>query len=174
MLLIKYICRLVSAYEDKVLGLSENGEIFGGFANKTFPQFINGILNEWKSHKCNEHWEPQYNHCDFCEINYDIVGRVETLEEHLKYIAHINNFTSSLPNDESKFHVHPSGEIPITSPEGILSNNTTNLRRKEEKTINYFSMLNSKQLDGLYNMYQIDFELFGYSEYPYVKRDKKR
>ena len=112
-------------------------------------------------------------HCDFCEINYDIVGRVETLEEHLKYIAHINNFTSFLPNDESKYHVHPSGIKRFTSPKDILFNNITILRIKEEKTMKYFSMLDLKQLDGLYNMYQIDFELFGYSEYPYVKRDKK-
>ena len=112
-------------------------------------------------------------HCDFCEINYDIVGRVETLEEHLKYIAHINNFTSFLPNDESKYHVHPSGIKRFTSPKDILNNNITTLRIKEEKITKYFSMLDLKQLDGLYNMYQIDFELFGYSEYPYVKRDKK-
>ena len=112
-------------------------------------------------------------HCDFCEINYDIVGRVETLEEHLKYIAHINNFTSFLPNDESKYHVHPSGMKRFASPEALQNNNIANLRIKEEKITKYFSMLDLKQLDGLYNMYQIDFELFGYSEYPYVKRDKK-
>ena len=72
--------RLVSAYEDKVLGLSENGEIFKGVKNKTFSQFVDHILREWKSHTCNEHWQPQYMHCNYCDIDYDIIGRVETLD----------------------------------------------------------------------------------------------
>jgi hypothetical protein len=153
--------------------MSENGEIFAALRNKTFSEFIDFILVECKSHQCNEHWQPQYKHCDFCEINYDIVGRVENLEEDLKYIAHINNFTSALPNDERNFHVHPSGIKRFTSPEGTQQNKLINSQRKDEKAIKYFSLLTSNQLKGLYNMYQIDFEIFGYSEYPYVKDDRK-
>ena len=46
-------------------------------------------------------------------------------------------------------------------------------RKKQERTIDYFSRLNLKQLDDLYNMYKIDFEIFGYAEYPYVNRTRK-
>ena len=152
-----------------MLGLSENGEIFGGVRNKTFPDFIDFILHECKSHQCNEHWQPQYLHCDFCEINYDIVGRVETMDEDLKYIAHVNNFTSSLPNNDGKFHVHPSGVKRFTSPKNVQENKLMRVYTKKEKTIKYFSMLTFNQLQELYRMYQIDFEIFGYSQHPYVK-----
>ena len=162
----KYIHRLVSAYEDKILGLSENGEIFTNLKNKTFPDFIDFVLHEWESHQCNEHWQPQYMHCDFCEINYDIVGRVENLEEDLKYIAHVNNFTSLLP---SKFHVHPSGVKRFASPNDRTGENEviqmSSSKRSKEKTIKYFSMLNFNQSQALYNMYQLDFEIFGYSQH---------
>ena len=152
--------------------MSEDGEIFENLRNKYFPEFIDFILNEWKSHQCNPHWQPQYMRCNYCEINYDVVGRVENLEEDIKYIAHINNFTSSLPKNEWHFHVHPSGIKQFTSPKHIQQNKLMDSKRKEEKAIKYFSLLTSDQINGLHNMYQIDFEIFGYSEYPFVKHDK--
>jgi len=163
--------RIVSAYEDKVLGRSENGEIFGGLGNKTFPQFVDYILTEWTYPQCNEHWQPQYMHCDFCEINYDIIGRVESLEDDLNYVAYMNNFTTLLPKDKNKFHVNPSGgerfsPAPDNSKTDLMKN-----RNKTETVIRYFKLLNLSQLNGLYNMYQIDFEIFGYTEKPYVQRD---
>ena len=160
--------RLVSAYEDKVLGLSENGEIFGGFKNKTFSQFVDHILKEWKSHTCNEHWQPQYMHCNYCDIDYDIIGRVETLEDDLKYIAHLNNFTSSLPTEKEKLHVHPSGGKRFSPTPNEWKNQTKFKDIKDNKTMQYFSVLSPKQLKELYTMYQLDFEIFGYSIHPYV------
>ena len=163
--------RIVSAYEDKVLGRSENGEIFGGLGNKTFPQFVDYILKEWTRHQCNEHWQPQYMHCDFCEINYFIIGRVESLEDDLNYIAHMNNFTTLLPKDKNKFHVHPSGGERFSPVPDISKSDLMKNRNKTETVIRYFKLLNLSQLNGLYNMYQIDFEIFGYTEKPYVQRD---
>ena len=153
------------------MGLSENGEIFRGVRNKTFSEFIDFILNDCKSQPCNEHWQPQYIHCDFCEIKYDFIGHVETLENDLKYIAHINNLSSLLPNDENILHVHPSGTKRFHSPLGNKENKVIDSKRKNEKALDYFSMLNSSQLQGLYDMYKIDFKIFGYSEYPYVKHN---
>ena len=161
--------RIVSAYEDKVLGRSEHGEIIDGLKNKTFPQFIDHVLLEWKYRKCNEHWKPQYVHCDFCGINYDMIGRVESLEDDLKYIAHVNNFTNLLPENKNKFYVHPSGGDRFSPAPDLSKNDLIKKRRKTNKIIYYFSMLNSSQLKGLYSMYQIDFEIFGYTEDPYVK-----
>ena len=47
------------------------------------------VVKDCKYHPCNEHWEPQYMHCDYCDIRYDIIGRVETLEDDLEYIAEV-------------------------------------------------------------------------------------
>ena len=135
---------------------------------KTFPEFIDYVLNDCKSYECNEHWQPQYMHCDYCEIKYDIVGRVESLEVDLKYIAHMNNFTSLLPEDENKYHVHPSGGDRFSPAPDVTKSDLMKERKKIEKVKRYFSLLNSTQLKDLYNMYQIDFEMFGYTEEPYV------
>ena len=113
-------------------------------------------------------------HCDFCEINYDIIGRVESLEDDLMYIAHRNNFTHLLPEDKNKFHVHPSGGNRFSPAPDLFKSDLMKKNRKTEKIIHYFSMLNSSQLKGLYSMYQIDFEIFGYTEEPYIPAEKIR
>ena len=101
--------RLVSAYDDNVFRRTEDGEILDVLKDKTFPQFVDRVLTDWKYLKYNWHWKPQYLFCDYCRINYDIIGRVESLEDDLKYIAHMNNFTNLLPENKNIFHVHPSG-----------------------------------------------------------------
>ena len=139
--------------------MSDNGEIFQYVRNKTFPQFVDHVLNEWKSHQCNEHWQPQYIHCSYCDIRYDIVGRVETIEDDLNYVAYQNNFTNFNTNiDKKKFHFHKSGS------KRFEENQKNKIREySQNKTMKYFSLLNTTQVHGLYRMYQIDFEMFNYS-----------
>ena len=48
------------------------------------------------------------------------------------------------------------------------NNNVQEKRTTEEKTINYFSTLSETQLDKLYQLFRLDFEIFGYSVYPFV------
>ena len=94
-----------------MLGLSENGERWWIKLNKTvsFSEFIGRILKEWKtSHTANEHWRPYYLHCDYCDIKYDFIGRMENFENDLKFIAQKTHI--ALHNLPSKaLLVHPSG-----------------------------------------------------------------
>ena len=62
------------------------------------------------------------------------------------------------------FHFHPSG-----SDKRFLRPRNTSESEKERKVINYFAQLDKKTLKRLYDMYKIDFEMFGYSLQPYVK-----
>ena len=163
--------RLVSAYEDKVLGLSEFGEIFEIVENKTFSEFVDYILYECKTNWCNEHWQPQYVHCKYCDIKYNMIGRLENLGKDLRYIASNNNFTSDLTSSKIDLHVHSSGAKRFEKPpKDILEMKRE--KEKIEKTKRYFMMLNSTQLENLYQMYKIDFEMFGYSFEPYHVRNK--
>ena len=100
--------------------------------------------------------------CNYCEIKYDMIGRVETFEKDLQYISTVSNFTSSIFPNKVKLQVHPS-IIFLDSKTTYQSKSTT-----EEKTIRYFLTLNSTQLNYLYHLYQMDFEIFGYSVYPFV------
>ena len=152
---VYFICRLVSAYEDRALGLSESGEMVGAVKHKTFPEFVDHVVRDCKYHPCNEHWEPQYIHCNYCDIRYDIIGRVESLKDDLEYIAEINNFKSDLYRIKDDLHVHPTFKREI------------GIKGKTEKIKRYFMQLNSTQVHNIYRMYKIDFEMFGYSTEPY-------
>ena len=169
---MKFYFRLVSAYEDKVLGLSEFGEIFEVVKNKTFPEFVDYVLDECTSNRYNGHWEPQHVHCEYCDIKYNMIGRVEHLENDLKYIAFRNNFTSALSSMNSKLHIHSSRGKRFEKPRMEVSKKK-NEKEKMEKTKQYFKMLNSSQLSKLYQMYEIDFEMFGYSTEPYLINKEK-
>ena len=113
------------------------------------------VVNDCKYHPCNEHWEPQYIHCNYCNIRYDIIGRVETLEDDLEYIADVNNFKSHLYRIKDGLHVHPTFKKKI------------GIKETAEKIKHYFMQLNATQVYKIYHMYRIDFEMFGYSTEPY-------
>ena len=105
-------------------------------------------------------------HCDYCDIRYDIIGRVENLEKDLEYIAMVNNFTSDLLSLKNDLHMHPSGAKRFERPTAsVLKPNV--MKGKMEKTKRYFMLLNTTQVGNLYRMYEIDFEIFGYSTEPY-------
>ena len=110
-------------------------------------------------------------HCNYCDVRYDIIGRIENLENDLKYIALKNNFTSDLTSLKDDLHVHPSGTKRFEKPpENVLKK--TDEQEKLGKTKKYFALLNTTQLDSLYSMYQLDFEMFGYSVEPYHSKSK--
>ena len=158
------ISRRVSTYEDKILGVTEVGLKWWVTKNYTFPAFITRILSEWTNKQtANEHWRPYYVNCDYCDIKYDFIGRVENFESDLNYIA--KKAKISLHNlPENIIHYHASGSRKRSSALKKVSKID-----KDKKVIKYFSQLNAGQLKGLYNMYKVDFEMFGYKLYPYVQ-----
>ena len=97
-----------------------------------------------------------------------MIGRVETLSHDLEYISHINNL-QFITSKEDKFKVNPSGNKKSESGAKKSQNNSIQEKRTtEEKTIKYFSTLSEAQLDKLYQLFRLDFEIFGYSVYPFV------
>ena len=104
--------------------------------------------------------------CDYCHIRYDIIGRLEHLEDDLEYIAAVNNFTSDLHSLKDSLHMHPSGTETFEMPNEYLIKKN-GMKEKTEKTKSYFMQLNTKQRKNIYHMYKIDFEMFGYSPEPY-------
>ena len=147
-------CRIVSAYEDKALGLSENGEVFKNIANFTFSQFVDKIIEDGeRGYGINEHWIPYYRHCNFCRIKYDVVGRTENFEEYLDFIMKRANLSNFILPSTSGVRLHPSGIQRSAKRESF---------KKRDKTSNYFSLLSESQRNKLYQMYKIDFAIFGY------------
>ena len=161
-----YFYRLVSAYEDKAIGHSVTGVVYDSVKNKTFPQFIDHVLKEQTSGQA-EHWRPQFLNCNYCNINYDLIGRVETLKKDLEYISYIKilQFTAS---KNEKFKVNPTGDKTIKKHDTKSEETNEQKITTEEKTIKYFSTLSETQLEKLYQLFRLDFEIFGYSVYPFV------
>ena len=146
------------------MGLSENGEVFQVMANKSFSEFVDTVLKEWHGyHACNEHWRPYYMHCNYCNIKYDTIGKIEHFEAGIEYIAQVTNLTNILPNKKSKYQLHPSGGKRYSLPINISE------KHKKEKVNKYFSQLNTEQLERLFSMYKIDFEMFGYDVKEYLQ-----
>ena len=70
----------------------------------------------------------------------------------------------SLPSLPKKIlHYHPSG-----SDERYAVPKKLTKEEKDVKVTNYFAQLDTYQLEQLYEMYKVDFEMFGYKLEPYV------
>ena len=106
-----------------------------------------------------EHWKPFHAHCNFCGIDYDVIGRMEEFDIYLRYILHERNLSHLIPKDIDTYHVHPSGERTVTSI-GAMD--------KKNKIRKYFSALSDNQITKLYKLYKLDFEIFGYDENEYL------
>ena len=154
--------RLVSSYNDKVLG--NNGAYFrktfpsvanGWYRdNHSFPSFVDLILNKYKNVKIsNVHWNPISDHCDYCDIEYDVIGRMETFSEDVKYIFLKKNLEKDLPLNQA------------------ISSKNSAKSKTEEITNEYFNQLSKQQIDELYEFYRMDFELFGYEVKNYLRND---
>ncbi|KAL1110389.1 hypothetical protein AAG570_007920 [Ranatra chinensis] len=87
----------------------------------------------------NEHWKPINSLCEPCLINYDFIGKYETL------------------SSDSNFLLRNIGVNNIKFPFTFKSSNTS----RDLK--NYFSTLSTSRVKQLYDIYEQDFKLFSYN-----------
>ena len=150
--------RLVSSYKDKVLG--KDGDFFRTTYpvvykswyknNHSFPSFVDLILNKYKSIKIpNVHWNPISDACKYCDIEYDVIGRMETFSDDVRYIIRKNHLEKDLPSSMA-----------------AVSENAAKLKTSKV-TAEYFSQLSNDQIKDLHELYRMDFELFGYNASTY-------
>ena len=89
-------------------------------------------------------YRPYYNQCHYCYIKYDVVGHLEDSVADTTYIAIKQNITTFLP-------------------ELIKDNRKTKGKKSPQNRIeHYLSQLSTKQRRKLYQLYQLDFDMFGY------------
>ena len=92
------------------------------------------------------HWMPIYLTCKPCLVDYKFIGNTDTMKEDSEKIRKKIGVKRSLPLD----HVQPSG------------NSKTKIHK-------FYSDFDKKLLDKLYNIYEMDFILFGYSPDEYYE-----
>ncbi|KAE8587337.1 hypothetical protein XENTR_v10021936 [Xenopus tropicalis] len=145
--------RIVSAYRDKFL---HPGDYYKHIANiiksqvrkvntpepVTFKEFVQYIVQQVPTW-LDIHWMPMHLLCDPCNINYNILGKFETLKRDSDQVLKTIGAPSNLKYPELKQYNE--------------SRTDTNIVDK------YFSTLPLNVLDLLVKLYNHDFMLFGYS-----------
>ena len=88
-----------------------------------------------------EHWRPSYFHCSVCEIDYQDILHLETVEEEEHFLK-----AKLSPNFQQSFHENHKEE-------GLSSKEITEI---------YFEILSDQEIQKLYEVYKLDFLIFGY------------
>ena len=90
---------------------------YGEYRN--FSSFVNDVIEEYIESGCyenyarpcfgiNEHWRPFNGRCLYCDIPYNVIGRMETFEEDVHYIISKNKLTNLFPLNETIKHLQVS------------------------------------------------------------------
>ena len=117
----------------------------------TFREFVRYLMymSTFPGNVYDEHWAPYYRLACPCNIQYDFVGKLETLADDYRYILKmgVNWLNSSVFPPETQEHLTGSTE------EVVASN---------------FQSLNDDEVKGLLDIYGLDLHIFGYSPVPFI------
>ena len=91
----------------------------------------------------------------YCFDRYNVIGTFETIKEDVEYIA-----------QESKLDVN------ITSFPWTNKKNHHTDTSQEPLSVKYFRQIDRDSIQQLYNIYKIDFEMFGYSVQDYLTGER--
>ena len=91
-------------------------------------------------------FRPYLNGCFYCDVEYDMIGRLEEYEEDILFIAMRQNMTSQMRDLTKAMNKIASGD-ESSMPLRILE---------------YMSQIPQKHKDELFQLYKIDFEMFDY------------
>ena len=153
--------RLISAYKSKVLHRTYIGDqrtkaLLEDI--KSFSDFVDFVIHENDRQGVNAHWKTISQKCHHCAIPYNVIGRMETFDEDLNYII----LQLGLEN------ILPIKNINTLSNTNRDSKQHKANEDKKKECLEYFSKLTRSQIEQLYQIYKIDFEMFGYSAKDYL------
>ncbi|XP_033122202.1 carbohydrate sulfotransferase 11-like isoform X2 [Anneissia japonica] len=153
------LTRLLSAYNDKLVAKNASDynlssqrsmsrkikkKIRPGYTTKnydpTFGEFIKMIVSK-ENYISNIHWRNMLLICYPCEIDYDVIGRFEDIENDSNYILN-----------------RVGADLKFPASTGFHFTNSSNF----EKVKKSYANIPDSDLVSLYRKYQNDFLLFGY------------
>ena len=165
--------RLVSAYTDKILKpkshvwdylktdlRQRNGQVnFQNFLRMVLKSLdkCNSQTTTCFNSKINHHWQPYYQLCEFCDVKYDYIGRLETFNHDVQEVLIQANLTEYIQLRNIK-QVHQSTTMSTSQFEvdedGIQAKKLT----KE-----YFKNVEESIVKKIIQYFELDFLLFQYS-----------
>lgn len=118
-------------------------EAFAAGIRPSFQNFVKYLLDSRTETKepFNEHWRQVYRLCHPCQIEYDFIGKLETLDDDAEQLLRI------LGMDKQ-----------IRFPPGYRNKTAVNWER------DWFANVSLADRTKLYNLYEPDFRLFGYDK----------
>ena len=115
----------------------------------TFTEFVRHVLDEVEAgNELDMHWTPVYSFCNPCQINLTHIIKFETFDRD----------TYSLLEKIHATHLLPSNGKLRKRNMAKGHENTSSMVDK------YLNELTPDLLDGIRNLYNIDFDLFGYDK----------
>ena len=148
--------RLVSAYKEKFAGnnsyylkyvacdiLKEFRANYTDTDRKyctdtTFPEFIKWVIKQGENGSIDDqHWSPYTTFCDPCKVQYDFIGKLESMTTDVAYIM------------KEYFHLPPS-EFPHVNAKHAFDHKY------------YINQISREEKFKLLKIYRHEFELYGY------------
>jgi len=121
--------------------------------NVTFQNFVSFVLHENSLKEeisgPSWHWWPFSDVCKICDIGYNYIGQLESLQEDISCIL-------------EKF---PEYKVFQGMKTNIKNKVNASGHHNKNMTMEYFSQLSKSTIIELYRMYKLDFSIGGYS-YP--------
>ncbi|XP_070535185.1 carbohydrate sulfotransferase 8-like [Ptychodera flava] len=154
--------RLLSAFRDKFEDTPEKSfvNIYSPIVKRIvgrndsskqikFEEFVQYLL-ETDVLAYNVHWLPMHVVCHPCFLDYDIIGKYETMTEDANYVIRT-------------IHAEDVATFPRYAPHATNSS-------ADDVMWRYYSRLTESQIQGLYKKFEWDFKLFGYDMFDYSLR----
>ncbi|XP_041459273.1 carbohydrate sulfotransferase 11-like isoform X2 [Lytechinus variegatus] len=112
----------------------------------TFGDFVKYLGEEHEGDgdskgRDNKHWKEIYKMCSPCSINYDIIGKIETMSRDVEFVLKSLHISDMVKFPSS------SGSSPTNSSSHIIP---------------YYTKIPTEDVIRLYERYRLDFEMFGY------------
>ena len=152
--------RLLSAYRDKMRGgdiTFRNGSfkvvqqfrtnISNNDPYPTFREFVTMLFTNTAIAR-NPHWDKYFFKCDPCNIEYDYILKVETMEHDMKM------FMSEVLPDSLRFVSEPKLNSfgPVSGTIGSPQNHL----------LKAYEVFSAEELQNIYSKYQYEHEFYGY------------
>lgn len=111
-----------------------------------FEEFVQYLLDVHRPVGMDIHWEQANQLCHPCLIDYDFIGKFETMEE------------------ESNFLLRLTGAPPSLRLPTFKDRNPKDKRTSHQITENYFSQVSMLQKQRVYDFYYMDYLMFNYTK----------
>ncbi|XP_046393315.1 carbohydrate sulfotransferase 11-like isoform X2 [Ischnura elegans] len=113
-----------------------------------------------------EHWAPYFRFCTPCAVNFTVVAKMETLTRDELYIIERAGIAGDLGLGDNKSEWEDEWRRRGKPREAV---NAAIGGKTEDVLPRYFKTLTRRQLDDLYDIYRVDFQMFGYDASKYFK-----